>query len=535
MNNNPAAPSVKLKLYRSIVSLIVRGNSTGWWRTRKTFHCVQSRAAANSLSHIFLKGAMRYERLLILASAAGLGIAPPATGQRGPAKSNDAIRIPFERYTLPNGLNVVLSQDRTSPTVAVSVYYHVGSKNEVPGRTGFAHMFEHVMFTGSGNVPYGTHDRLTEGVGGRNNASTSDDETFYWETVPSNYLESMLWLEADRMGFLLDRLDSTKFNAQRDIVQNERRQSYDNQPYARSGEIIRAAIYSAVHPYSWPTVGYMADLRQATVDDVKAFFRQYYAPGNATLAIVGDFNSADARRWVAKYFGTLPRGKSITRPDVKPAAVTKERRLTFEDRVQVPRLYIAWPSVGSKSNDTYALNALASILAPSRTARLTKALVYDRQSASTVSTFQQDRENVGEFVIMLTPRPGHTLAELEATTDSVIERFKHEGPTADEMQRASAGIEFGFVSNLEANLNKAFILSNGVAYFDDPGHYRTEYAKLKAVTAGDVKRVANTYLGAGRVVLSVVPEGKTNLASKAELSAKVTASPEGGHYSMESK
>jgi zinc protease len=279
----------------------------------------------------------------------------------------------------------------------------------------------------------------------------------------------------------------------------------------------------------------MADLRQATVDDVKAFFREYYAPGNATLAIAGDFNTADARRWVTKYFSDLPKGKKIARPDAKPVAVTKERRLTFEDRVQVPRLYIAWPSVGSKSNDTYALNALASILAPSRTARLSKALVYDRQSASRVQAFQQDRENVGEFIIDLTPRPGHTLGELEATTDSVIERFKHEGPTAEEMQRASAGNEFGFVSNLESNLNKAYILSNGVAYFDDAGHYRIEYARLKAVTAGDVKRVANTYLGAGRVVLSVVPEGKTNLASKADSSGKVTASPEGGRYTMESK
>lgn len=470
-----------------------------------------------------------------LAGAAPSSLAAQRTTSASQRTSRDAIRIAFERYTLANGLTVVLAPEHSSPTVAVDVYYHVGSKNEVPGRTGFAHMFEHVMFTGSGHVPYGMHDRLTEGVGGSNNGFTTNDETVYWETVPSNYLESQLWLESDRMGFLLDKLDSAKFVAQRDIVQNERRQRYDNQPYGRAPEILTAALYPPTNPYSWPVVGYMAELRQATVDDVKQFFRTYYAPGNATLAIVGDFDPAVAKRWVAKYFTDLPKGKPITRPDVKPATVTVERHLVFEDRVQVPRLYIAWPTVGTKSQDTYALNALSSILSGSRTARLTKALVYDRQSAAAVSAIQQDRENVGEFVITITPRPGHTLTELEAATDSIIERLKHEGPTAEEMQRASAGIEFAFVSNLESNIGKAIMLSQGAAYFGDPGHYRIDYDRLKSVTASDVKRVTNTYLGNGRVVLSVVPTGQPELASRPEISGKVTASPDGGHYTMESK
>lgn len=459
----------------------------------------------------------------------------PAYAQRATSASRDAIHIPFEQYKLANGLTVVLAPDHTSPTVAVDVYYHVGSKNEVPGRTGFAHMFEHVMFTGSGHVPYGMHDRLTEGVGGGNNGFTTNDETVYYETVPSNYLESALWLESDRMGFLLDQLDSAKFVAQREIVQNERRQRYDNQPYGRAPEIITAATYPQTNPYSWPTVGYMADLRQAGVEDVKQFFRTYYAPGNATLAIVGDFNPADAKRWVAKYFADLPAGKPIQRPVVRPATITKERRLVFEDRVQVPRLYMAWPTVGATAADNYALDALSSILTDSRTARLTKALVYDRQSAASVNATQQTRENVGEYVITVTPRPGHTLTELEAATDSVLDRLKHEGPTAEEMQRASAGIEFGFVSNLESNLSKAITLSQGQAYYGDPGHYRIDYQRLKSVTAADVKRVANTYLGPGRVILSIVPNGQTQLAAKPELSGKVTPSTEGGHYTMESK
>ncbi len=200
------------------------------------------------------------------------------------------INIPFEAYTAPNGLNVVLSIDRTTPTVAVNIWYHVGSKNEVPGRTGFAHLFEHVMFTGSGNVAYGLHDRLTEGAGGMNNGSTSNDITNYYETVPSNYLETMLWIESDRMGFLLDSLDLAKLNAQRDIVKNERRQRIDNQPYGRVFEIFSKTMYPPTHPYSWPVIGSMEDLSAASEEDVKNFFRLYYAPNNAYLTIVGDFD-----------------------------------------------------------------------------------------------------------------------------------------------------------------------------------------------------------------------------------------------------
>jgi zinc protease len=462
--------------------------------------------------------------------------ATPVLAQRTPGtRANGAITIPFERYTLPNGLTVILSPNQSTPTVTVDVWYHVGSKNEAKGRTGFAHMFEHVMFTGSGNVPYGLHDRLTEGVGGNNNGSTSQDRTNYYENIPSNYLESALWMEADRMGFLLDKLDSAKFLAQRDIVQNERRQGVDNQPYGRAFEILTVGTYPSTNPYSWPVVGYMSDLQQATLEDVKAFFRLYYAPGNATLAVVGDFDPAQAKQWISKYFSGLPRGKPITRPVVSPPTITSEKRLTFEDRVQVPRLYFAWPTVGAKANDTYALNVLSQILTGSRTARLTKALVYDRQSAAQVQSFAAPSEQVGDFYVMLTPRPGHTLSALEATADSVIERLKHEGPTADELARALAGIEFQFVSGLQSNLGKAETLNRGSVYFNDPGYYRTQYTRMKAVTAGDVKRVANTYLGAGRVVLSVVPEGKSDLAAKAAASTKVTVGPDGGTYIMGSK
>src|SRR5688572_5554973 len=267
--------------------------------------------------------------LLFAWSAAAQSPPPQPPVRTKPPAGADVIKLPFETYTLPNGLTVILSLDKTTPTVAVNVWYKVGSKNETVGRTGFAHLFEHVMFTGSGNVPYGLHDKLTEGVGGSNNGTTNNDRTTYYETVPANYLESALWLEADRMGYLLDSLDLAKLNAQRDIVKNERRQSYDNQPYGRAGEILTKATYPATHPYSWEVIGSMEDLSAASEEDVKNFFRLYYAPNNAYLTIVGDFDPAQAKTWVTKYFGDIQRGNAITGPSVAPVTLASAQRLVF--------------------------------------------------------------------------------------------------------------------------------------------------------------------------------------------------------------
>jgi zinc protease len=397
----------------------------------------------------------------------------------------------------------------------------VGSKNEVVGRTGFAHLFEHVMFTGSGHVPYGIHDKLTEGVGGSNNGTTSNDRTTYYETVPSNYLEDQLWLESDRMGFLLDTLDLAKLNAQRDIVKNERRQGVDNQPYGRADEILAQATYPPTNPYSWDVIGSMTDLSAASETDVKNFFRVYYAPNNAILTIVGDFDPAKTKTWITKYFGDLPKGQPVTRPDVSPVTLNKETRLVYEDHVQVPRLYVQWPTVGEKSDDHFALDVLGAVLSGPRTARLTKALVYETQAAASVIAGPNTNEDVGEFQIVITPRPGHSLTDLEAATDTVIAKLKADGPTPEEIQRATAGIELGFVSGLQSNLGKSFTLADGAGFHNDPGYFKTEYQKYLAVTAADVKRVANKYLTSGRVVLSIVPTGKIDQASKPSESKKV--------------
>jgi zinc protease len=388
------------------------------------------------------------------------------------------------------------------------------------------------MFTGSGHVPYGLHDKLTEGVGGNNNGSTTNDRTNYFENIPSNYLESALWLESDRMGYLLDTLDIAKLNAQRDVVKNERRQSYDNQPYGRVSEIFSAAMYPKGHPYSWPVIGSMTDLSAASEEDVKAFFRLYYAPNNATIAIVGDFDPAQAKAWITKYFGDLPQGKSVERPKIALAKLDANKRLVYEDRVQVPRLYIQWPSVGVKNDDDIALSVMSSILSGSRTARLTKALVYDNQLASQIFAFQNSNEDVGQFQLVVVPRPEHTLTEIEDAVDQVIRKFIREGPTAEELQRAKAGLELGFLRGLESNLGKANQLLDGAVFHDDPGYFRTDYQKTLSVTTADVKRVAAQYLGGNRIVLSVVPKGKKDQASKSTESEIVSMALSGAKGGM---
>jgi zinc protease len=467
--------------------------------------------------------------LSALALVLTISLSQPILGQK--KNSSDSIKIPFETYKLPNGLTVILSLDRTTPTVAVNVWYHVGSKNEMPGRTGFAHLFEHVMFTGSGNIPYGLHDKLTEGVGGSNNGSTNNDRTNYYETIPSNYLETALWLESDRMGFLLDKLDAAKLNAQRDVVKNERRQGIDNQPYGRVGEIFSGAMYPKGHPYSWPVIGSMTDLTAASEDDVKAFFRLYYAPNNATIAVVGDFDPAQAKAWIQKYFTDLPKGEPVTRPKVPLGNLGAAKRLVYEDAVQVPRLYIQWPTVGFKNDDDYALSVMSSILSGSRTARLTKALVYDSQMASQVGGFQNSAEDVGVFQVVVIPRPEHSLTSLETSVDEVLQKFINEGPTAEELQKAKSGLELSFLRGLESNLGKANQLISGAIFYGNPGQFSVDYQKTLAVTAADVKRVAAKYLKGSRIVLSVVPKGKKDQASKAtesEAVSVVTESRRGG-------
>jgi len=281
-----------------------------------------------------------------------------------------------------------------------------------------------------------------------------------------------------------------------------------------SEEILYGAIFPPTHPYSWPVIGSMKDLSAASDVDVKNFFRLYYAPNNAILTIAGDFHASNAKTWVAKYFGGLPKGMPIQRPSPTQVTLDKETRLVYEDRVQIPRLYIAWPTAGESSDDRFALSVLDAITAGPRTARLTKALVYDQESASNVGTSQDSLEIAGVWNVVVTPRPGHSLTELESAVDVVLEKLKTEGPTVEEIQRATAGLEYEFIDNLQSNLGKSMTLSDGAGFHNNPGYFQTDYQKMMSVTPADVKRVANKYLTKGRVVLSIVPMGKFDQASK---------------------
>ncbi len=462
------------------------------------------------------------------AAAAALALAAASSGAQSAATpSVDIPVIPVERLTLANGLTVLLSPDHSAPVVAVSVWYHVGSKNEKPGRTGFAHLFEHVMFMGSQHVPTGSFDQILEAAGGNNNGSTTNDRTNYYETLPSNALATALWLESDRMGWLLPTLDQAKLDAQREVVKNERRQRVDNQPFGSQFEVIAAALYPATNPYSWPVIGSMADLSAASVDDVKDFFRKYYAPNNATMVITGDIDVDRTRAMVASYFAEIPRGPAIDRPVVAPASLDKDKRLVLTDaKSRLPQISFVWSTVGEDHEDRFPLAALGEVMAQDRTSRLTKLLVYDRQLATNVGVFQGADENAGQFIITIRPRPGIALSDIERLTDSVVAGLVAAPPTAAEVERYKNSYVVSTVTALQSVLEKGEVLASGQAFHGDPAFYATELKKSIAVSPGDVQRVASLYLSKGHVVLSMVPAGHLEMISRPDLPySDVTPTP----------
>jgi zinc protease len=445
-------------------------------------------------------------RAALLTGVAWCATAAVATAQSAPA-------IPHERFVLPNGLEVLLHQDRSTPVVAVNVYYKVGSGDEKPGRTGFAHLFEHVMFMGSQHVPVGKFDQWLEAAGGNNNGTTNQDRTNYFEWMPSNALPLALWLEADRMGYLLPTMDQAKLDLQRDVVKNERRQSYDNQPYGRAYETILGAMYPSTHPYSWPTIGSMADLSAAKLDDVKDFFRTYYAPNNALLAVAGDFDVDSAKTMITTLFGGIPRGPAMpARPAPAPITAARDTFLTLEDRVQLPRLYVAWHTVKGYHTDDAALDVLGTILGQGKTSRLYERLVYREQVAQNVSAYQGGQRLAGMFQVSITPRPGQRPAAMAKALDEELKRIVDTGVTDREVQRAIAMMETSALDRVSGVLGKADQLNAYLYETGDAGFLAKDLARYRAVTAADVQRVARAYLLKPRLTLTVVPQGKTDLA-----------------------
>ncbi|MBM3908678.1 MAG: insulinase family protein [Gemmatimonadetes bacterium] len=444
---------------------------------------------------------------LFLASLA-LTLAPALAAAQG-----TPLRVPVTVDTLPNGLTLIIHEDHSVPIVTTNVWFHVGSGDEKPGRTGFAHLFEHLMFMGSQNAPYPQFDRLLEAAGANNNGSTTEDRTNYYEEGPSSALPLMLWLEADRMGWLLPPMDAAKVDLQRDVVKNERRQSYENQPYGMVYDHLPKLMYPAGHPYSWPVIGSMADLSAASLEDVKEFFRRYYAPNNATIVVAGDVKPDDVRALVRKYFSEIPRGPAIERP--APASFTPaDTAIVLEDRVQLPRLFLNWHTVKGWHGDDAALEIAAYVLTGSRTSRLTQALVYSGELATSASAYQDGKRLDGDFSIVTTARPGKGLDTLRAVIDAELARLAAEGPTPREIEEAKNATEASFLRGIQQVSGKADRLNAYYYQTGTPDSFQADLDRYKAVTAADVQRVVRRYLRTSRVMASVVPQGKLELAAK---------------------
>lgn len=412
--------------------------------------------------------------------------------------------INAKEYTLKNGLRVILHSDKSTPIVTVGTWYHVGSKNEAVGRTGFAHLFEHMMFQGSKNYDSDFFTPLTE-AGGNVNGTTNQDRTWYYETVPSNFLELALYLEADRMGNLLDAMTQEKLDNQRDVVKNERRQRVDNQPYGTAFEKIGEIMYPKGHPYNWTTIGSLEDLQAASMDDVKGFFRQYYVPNNAYLVLSGDFEEKQARAWVEKYFGGFAKGAAITRPNNAIPKLDKEVRTTVEDSVPLSRRYFVWHTVKAYAADEAALDMLGFVLGSGRTSRLQSNLVYAKEMAQQIGAGNGTNEIAGTFQITATARPGKSLDDIEKEIEAEIAKIKAAPPTADEMNRALNTIESGTINGLSTVLGKAGQLTSFAGYVGKADWFQSDLDRYRKVTPADVSRVANTYLTGNRLVMSYVP------------------------------
>ncbi len=424
-------------------------------------------------------------------------------------------QVAFEKNTLSNGLDVILHEDHTLPLVSVNIWYHVGSKDEEPGKTGYAHLFEHLMFEGSKNHNSSFFEPLTE-VGAALNGSTSVDRTNYWENVPSNYLELALWLESDRMGFLLDALDQPRFDVQRDVVKNERRQSYENRPYGMAGLRIQEALYPAPHPYHWPTIGYHEDLDVAKLEDAHSFFRQYYTPSNASLTIAGDFDPKHAMDLVKRYFEDIPPGEGLRRTNRTDSSLQGRVELTLYDRVLVPRIFLAWPTVPKFHQDEAPLAILADILGNGKTSRLYRSLVYTKQAAQRVAAHHDDQEIAGDFSIDVTASEGRSCSEIEEIVQRELERACSQPPTSEEMTRSKNRVEWHHTRQMasiggfggRANRLNSFNVLAG-----DPDRINRDMERYLSVESEDVMRVANTYLGEDQVRLTVMPEPQHSSSS----------------------
>ncbi|MFL5347552.1 MAG: M16 family metallopeptidase [Hyalangium sp.] len=459
-----------------------------------------------------------------LAAAVILALGLPALAQEAKPlePGRESLAIPYEKYKLKNGLEVILSVDRKLPIVAVNIWYHVGAYHETPGRTGFAHLFEHMMFQGSKNVADDVHISLLEQLGATDlNGTTSFDRTNYFETVPSNHLETALWLESDRMGFLLDTLTPEKLETQREVVKNERRQGTEAAPYGLAQEKFWQALFPLPHPYHGEVIGSMEDLNAANVADVKDFFRKWYAPSNATLAVVGDFDVAKTKALIEKYFGSLPSGPKPEKPQVAPVKLTGEKVIRHDEKVAtLPMLSLGWLSPPYLTEGDATADVLATVLATGKASRLYKRLVLDKQIAQSVEASQQSLGAQSAFTIEVVARPGVSTEALQKEVDAVLEDIRKNGITQEELNRARTRYDTRMLSGLESVggfSGKADVLQNYNQFVGEPSYLAQDLARYQAVSVEDVKRYANENLRPdGRVVLHAVPAPQAAPASPKE-------------------
>ena len=442
----------------------------------------------------------------------------------GSKTKQDQLSVDYEKYVMPNGLQVVLHQDHSDPVISYAIMYHVGSSREVPGRTGFAHLFEHLLFSGSENVPNGVFDKVIENAGGSNNGFTSRDVTAYFESFPKNALEKILWLESDRMGFFINSVTPRNLAIQQNVVQNEKRQGEDNSPYGFTNYVISKNLYPASHPYNWEVIGEMGDLASATVGDVRGFYENFYGPNNATLVLAGDFEPDSVKLLLDKYFGEIkPRGEVAARTAM-PVTLTESKRLYHEDNfANVPEINMVWPVPENYTKDSYALSFLSELLSSGKKAPMYKVLVKEKQLTSRVSAYNGAEELSGEFTISVTANEGKTLKEIEEAINEAFVRFETDGFTDRELERIKATMEKGFYQGLTSVMNKAIQMASYNTLLNDPAFFGKDIENIKAVTREDIMRVYETYIkGKPHIVTSFVPKGQPEMMAENSVKAAVS-------------